>query len=63
MLFSIRKFKTFNKASSSVKSVVVLLRCRLVKLGRKNSVAEAVVLIIVLSINKQLVIIINIIIN
>jgi len=54
MLLSIRKVKTFNKASSSIKSVVVLLRCRLGKLGRKNSEAGVIVLIIVLSINNKM---------
>ena len=55
MLLSTKKVKTFNKASSSVKSVVVLLRCRFVKFGRKNSEAELIVLIRVVSTNNKLV--------
>jgi len=54
MLLLIRKVKTFNKASSSIKSVIILLRCRLGKLNRKNSKAGVIVLIIVLFINNKI---------
>jgi hypothetical protein len=37
MLLSTKKVKTFNKASSSVKSVIVLLRGRFDKFGLKKS--------------------------
>jgi len=59
MLLSIIKVKILSKASSFVKLVVVLLRCRLVKLGRKNSEIEFIVLIIVISNESKLVNTIN----
>jgi len=43
MLFSIIKVKTFNKPSSSLKSVIVLLRERFARFGRKKSELECVV--------------------
>jgi hypothetical protein len=49
MLFSTKKFKTFNKASSSVKSGIILLRGRLDKLGLKKFETEFGVVNIALS--------------
>jgi len=42
MLLSITKVKTFNKPSSSSKSVTVLLRVRFAKLGLKNSETDVI---------------------
>jgi hypothetical protein len=50
ILLLIIKVKTFSSASSSVKSVVILLRSCFAKLGRKNSDIELLVVEIVVSI-------------
>jgi len=50
MLLLIIKVKTFNKASSSLKSVVVLLRGRFDKLDRKKSESELIEAVFAISI-------------
>jgi len=50
MLLLIIKVKTFNKASSSLKSVVVLLRGRFDKLDRKKSESELIEAVFAVSI-------------
>jgi len=50
MLLLIIKVKTFNKASSSLQSVIVLLRGRFDKLDRKKSKSELIEAIFAVSI-------------
>ena len=47
ILLSITKVNTFKRASSSLKSVIVLLRLRLASIGRKKSDSKLVITLVV----------------